>query len=190
LKRASRRYLSRTDEHGAAGAVGVNLEDRTRESGRLAAIPIQCEKIQAVQDAVSRAGGRLVVNARTNVYLGSIGAPEGRFDETAERCNAYRAAGADCLFVPGVTDEEMIARLVEAIGGPVNVLAVPGTPPIARLASLGVRRVSLGSGPMRATLGRLRRIARELLESGTYAAMASDAIPYAEANDLFTGETR
>jgi len=126
------------------------------------------------------------VNARTDVFLGSIGAPETRLDEAVRRCNAYRAAGADCLFVPGVADEETIARLANAIEGPLNVLAVPGTPPVARLASLGVRRVSLGSGPMRATMGLLRRIARELLETGTYAALTSDAIPYEEANRLFT----
>jgi 2-methylisocitrate lyase-like PEP mutase family enzyme len=172
-----------------AGAVGVNLEDRTHSPGRLAEIPVQCEKIRAVQDAAARAGGRLVVNARTDVYLGSIGAPGGRFAETVARCNAYRAAGADCLFVPGVADEPTIANLVEAIDGPVNILAGPATPPIARLADLGVRRVSLGSGPMRATLAHLRRIARELLESGTCAAMASDTISYAEANALFNRET-
>lgn len=169
-----------------AGAVGVNLEDRTHDPARLAPIPLQCERIRAVQESAARDGGRLVVNARTDVYLGSIGAPEGRFDETIARCNAYRSAGADCLFVPGLTDEETIGRLVRAIHGPVNILGVPGSPPIARLASLGVRRVSLGSGPMRSTLGHLRRIAKELAESGTYAAMASDAIPYAEVDGLFT----
>ncbi len=172
-----------------AGAVGVNLEDRSREPGRLTGIPLQCERIRAVKDAASRAGGPIVVNARTDVYLGSIGAPESRFADAVERCNAYRAAGADCLFVPGVADEKTIASLVEAIDGPVNVLAVPGTPPVARLAALGVRRVSLGSGPMRATLGHLRRIARELLESGTCATMASGTISYAEANALFDRET-
>ncbi len=169
-----------------AGAVGVNLEDRARESGRLLEIELQCEKIRAVQAAVLRIGGCLVVNARTDVYLGSIGEPEGRFDETVRRCNAYRAAGADCLFVPGVAEEKTIAKLVEAIDGPLNVLAGPGTPPIARLAGLGVRRVSLGSGPMRATLAHLRRIARELIENGTYSAMTANTISYADVNELFT----
>ncbi|HYR46564.1 MAG TPA: isocitrate lyase/phosphoenolpyruvate mutase family protein, partial [Thermoanaerobaculia bacterium] len=170
-----------------AGAVGVNLEDRSRDRARLSDIVVQSERIQAVKEAAARAGGALVVNARTDVFLGSIGAPETRLDEAVRRCNAYRAAGADCLFVPGVADDETIARLANAIEGPLNVLAVPGTPPVARLASLGVRRVSLGSGPMRATMGLLRRIARELLETGTYAALTSDAIPYEEANRLFTG---
>ncbi len=168
-----------------AGAVGVNLEDGTGDR-RLTETALQCRRIRSAKDAGARAGGEIVVNARTDVYLYSIGAPETRFDETVERCNEYRRAGADCLFVPGVTDEARIGKLVGAIEGPVNILAGPGAPSIDRLARLGVARVSLGSGPMRATLGHLRRIARELLESGTYEALASEAISYAEANGLFT----
>ncbi len=169
-----------------AGAVGVNLEDGTRGHDRLASVSLQCEKIRAAKEAAADAGRGLVVNARTDVYLDPIGDPETRFEEAVRRCNSYREAGADCLFVPGVADEATIGRLVQAIHGPVNILAGPGSPPITSLARLGVARVSLGSGPMRATLGLLRRIARELLESGTYAAIGSDAIPYAEANELFT----
>jgi 2-methylisocitrate lyase-like PEP mutase family enzyme len=169
-----------------AGAVGVNLEDGTRGRDRLAPVSLQCEKIRAAKEAAADAGGGLVVNARTDAYLLAIGDLSTRFDETVRRSNAFRAAGADCLFVPGVADEETIGRLVRAIDGPVNILAGPGSSPVASLARLGVARVSLGSGPMRATLGFLRRIARELLESGTYTAIGSDAIPYAEANGLFT----
>ena len=165
-----------------AGAVGVNLEDGTAGHDRLAPVSLQTEKIRAAKE---EAAG-LVVNARTDVYLDAIGQPETRFEEAVRRCNAYRAAGADCLFVPGVADEATIGRLVQAIDGPVNILAGPSTPSIATLARLRVARVSLGSGPMRATLGLLRRVARELIESGTYAAMAADAIPYDEANELFT----
>jgi 2-methylisocitrate lyase-like PEP mutase family enzyme len=163
-----------------AGAVGVNLEDGAA-GHRLSPVSLQRERIRAAKEAAD-----LVVNARTDVYLDAIGEPETRFEETVRRCNAFREAGADCLFVPGVADEETIGRLVQAINGPVNILARSGSPPIATLARLGVARVSLGSGPMRATLGLLRRVARELIESGTYAAMASDAIPYDEANELFT----
>ena len=168
-----------------AGAVGINLEDGHGRD-RLAPVSLQCEKIRAAKEGAAEAGGALVVNARTDGYLNAIGDSGARFDEAARRCNAYRAAGADCLFVPGVTDEATIGRLVQAIPAPVNILAVPSAPPIATLARLGVARVSLGSGPMRATLGLLRRIARELRESGTYAAMAAEAIPYAEANAFFT----
>jgi 2-methylisocitrate lyase-like PEP mutase family enzyme len=169
-----------------AGAVGVNLEDGTAGHDRLTRVSLQCEKIRAAKEMAADAGKGLVVNARTDVYLDAIGDPETRFEETIQRCNSYREAGADCLFVPGVDDEATIGRLVEAINGPVNILARPGSPPVSSLARLRVARVSLGSGPMRATLGLLRRIARELIESGTYDAISFDAIPYAEANELFT----
>ncbi len=169
-----------------AGAVGINLEDGRRGSDSLGPVSLQCEKIRAAKEGAAAARGALVVNARTDGYLNAIGDPGARFDEAVRRCNAYREAGADCLFLPGLTDEATIRRLVEAVPAPVNILAVPSAPPIATLARLGVRRVSLGSGPMRATLGLLRAIARELRESGTYAAMAATAIPYAEANALFT----
>jgi 2-methylisocitrate lyase-like PEP mutase family enzyme len=168
-----------------AGAVGINLEDGTAGKDRLVPIPLQCEKIRAVKEAVAGAGRDLVVNARTDGFLHQIGDPASRLEEAVRRSNAFRAAGADCLFVPGVTDEETIGRLVEAIDGPVNILAGPQSPPVAALSRLRVARVSLGSGPARAAMGQLRRVARELAESGTYSAIASDAISYAEANDLF-----
>ena len=169
-----------------AGAVGVNLEDGTAGKDRLVPIPLQCEKIRAAKEAAAGAGKDLVINARTDVFLDEIGDPATRFKEAVGRSNAFRAAGADCLFVPGVTDEATIGRLVEAIDGPVNILAGPQSPPVATLARLRVARVSLGSGPARAAMGHLRRVARELAEQGTYSAIASDAISYAEANNLFS----
>jgi 2-methylisocitrate lyase-like PEP mutase family enzyme len=84
-----------------------------------------------------------------------------------------------------VRDAETIQRLVQAIRGPLNILAGPGVPPVAELARLGVRRLSVGSGPMRATLGLTERIARELLDQGTYTAFTEGALPYAEANERF-----
>jgi 2-methylisocitrate lyase-like PEP mutase family enzyme len=166
----------------AAGAVGMNIEDSS--GGALFDRELQAEKIQAIRRACDSAGNALVINARTDVYLRQIGEPEGWFKHAVERANAYRKAGADCLFVPGVRDAETIRRLTNAIDGPVNILAVPGMPPVAVLKSLGVRRVSVGSGPMRATLALIARIARELIAQGTYASFA-DAIPGAEANRLF-----
>jgi 2-methylisocitrate lyase-like PEP mutase family enzyme len=166
----------------AAGAVGLNVEDR--EGAALADIARQAEKIQAIRSASTSAGIPLVINARTDVYLREIGEPASRFEHAVRRANAYRKAGADCLFVPGVRDPEVIRRLTAAIDGPVNILAVPGTPPVAELERLGVRRVSVGSGPMRATLALVTRIARELKEQGTYAGF-SDALPGAEVNRMF-----
>ena len=167
----------------AAGAVGLNLEDTER--GALLDRVRQIEKIRAVRAAGERLGMPIVINARTDIYLNRIGEAETRFERSVERLLAYRDAGADCLFVPGVRDEETIARLVEALRFPINILAGPGCPPAGRLQELGVARVSLGSGPMRATMALTRRIAEELRDSGAYASMLEGTIPYDEANSLF-----
>ena len=167
----------------AAGGVGLNVEDF--QNGALVELRAQESKIRTIRRTGERLGVPVVINARCDVFLEQIGDAATRFDRTVERLAAYKDAGADCLFVPGVRDEPTIARLVQALRFPLNVLAGPGTPPIARLQKLGVARVSLGSGPMRATLGLMRAIAEELRDAGTYARMLDGAIPYRDANDLF-----
>jgi 2-methylisocitrate lyase-like PEP mutase family enzyme len=155
-----------------AGAVGMNLEDGTHDARRpLADLSLQLERIRAVIEAGRQVGVPLVLNARTDVYLREIGPTEGRFEETVRRLAAFRDAGADCLFAPGIRDLSTIAQLVRELHHPVNILAGPGSPSIPELQQVGVARVSLGSGPARAALGLARRIAQELLSTGTYRAL-------------------
>ena len=169
----------------AAGAVGLNLEDVIREdAASQVELPLQIEKIRALCETSSELGVRLVVNARTDIYLLGIGPAETRFERTVERLRAYRAAGADCLFVPGLRDGETIAKLVKAVAAPVNVLIQPGCPAIAELQRMGVARVSAGSGLVRAALGLVRRIAIEMRETGSYSSLLADSIPYAEVNRM------
>ncbi|HLY63220.1 MAG TPA: isocitrate lyase/phosphoenolpyruvate mutase family protein [Terriglobia bacterium] len=169
-----------------AGAVGMNLEDRSpAENNALFDVSIQVEKIKAVREAAASAGVDFVLNARTDVFLRGVGEPASRLDHAIRRANAFREAGADCLFVPGVTDRETIATLAREIHGPLNILGMAGAPPVAELEKLGVARISVGSGPMRATMALTRRIARELLDSGTYTAITESTIPGAELNQLF-----
>jgi 2-methylisocitrate lyase-like PEP mutase family enzyme len=171
----------------AAGAVGMNLEDAIHDRpDSLADVSLQKEKIRAAVEASARAGVPLVLNARTDVFLASIGAPETRPARTIERLNAYRDAGAQCLFAPGVKDKETIAQLVKSVRGPLNILGTAGTPPVADLEKLGGARVSVGSGPMRATLGLIARIARQLREEGSFSLMTDGAMTYADASRLFT----
>ena len=166
------------------GAVGMNLEDGTHDAQRpLVYLQLQCEKIAAAREASRRTGVHLVLNARTDVYLAQVGAPETRYEETIRRLAAFRDAGADCLFAPGVRDEATIGRLVRELNHPVNILAGPGSPPIPELQKLGVARVSVGSGAMRATLGLVRRIVRELQGPGTYSSL-EDAPPHGEVNRM------
>jgi len=170
-----------------AGAVGMNLEDTIDDRpDLLAELSLQKEKIRAVVETSARAGVPLVLNARTDVFLASIGAPETRLAHTIERLNAYRDAGAQCLFAPGVKDKETIAQLVNGVHGPLNILATAGSPLVAELEKFGVARVSVGSGPMRATLGLIGRMARQLREEGSFSLMTDGAMTYADANRLFT----
>ncbi|MEH1102492.1 isocitrate lyase/PEP mutase family protein [Micromonospora sp. CPCC 205561] len=168
----------------AAGAVGVNIEDAaTAGASPLRPLDEQCARIRAAREAADAAGVRLFVNARTDVFLRAVGDPADRLAETLRRAGAYRAAGADGIFVPGVVDAETIGALVAGIDGPVNVLTGPGGLPVAALAATGVARVSLGSALAAAAYGLVRRAATEALRSGSYDSLAG-AIGYDELNAL------
>jgi 2-methylisocitrate lyase-like PEP mutase family enzyme len=144
----------------AAGAIGINLQDRAHGQDGLADIQEQVEKIQALRRLADEAGVPLVINARTDAFAPTLALSSTPLEETVRRANAYHEAGADCAFVPFVTEAATIQALTQAIDGPVNILATVGTPPVAELERLGVARVSVGSGPHRATMGLTRRIGR------------------------------
>ncbi|MGA7852363.1 MAG: isocitrate lyase/phosphoenolpyruvate mutase family protein [Candidatus Acidiferrales bacterium] len=170
-----------------SGAVGLNLEDMEHadNSKGLAELGRQIEKIATVRGVSDGMGVKVVINARTDVYLAQVGDSATRFDRACERLRAYIDAGADCAFLPGLTDEHTIRRIVETLKCPVNILATANAPSVARLENLGVARVSVGSGIMRATMGLTRRIAEELKHEGTYSRMLDGPISYADANRLF-----
>lgn len=165
----------------AAGVAGLNLEDGAGEAG-LFEVSAQVERIAAAVDAGRRAGVRLVLNARIDVYLDAR-TPAERLEEAIRRGRAYLDAGADCVFVIGVTDRETIAELARQIPGPLNVLAEAGTPPAAELEKLGVARVSVGSGLHRVTLPALESAGRSLLEEGRFDFL-SRAAPSARVQEL------
>jgi 2-methylisocitrate lyase-like PEP mutase family enzyme len=169
-----------------SGAVGLNLEDMEHgdDTKVLAETSRQIEKITTVRRVSDGMGVKVVINARTDIYLTQIGDPATRFDRACERLRAYIRAGADCVFLPGLTDEHTIRRVVEALKFPVNILAMANAPSVARLEDLGVARVSVGSGIMRATMGLTRRIAEELKREGTYSRMLDGPVSYADANRL------
>jgi 2-methylisocitrate lyase-like PEP mutase family enzyme len=161
------------------GAVGINLEDGTGDSDQPLDPPeLVAEKIIAVREA-TRDDIHLVINARTDVFLVRAGDPDSWLIETLRRLHVFRDAGADCLFVPGGLPRETIAILARDAGGPLNVVAnpaisIPVVPSIPELRDLGVARVSVGAGAMRATLAYTRRVAEELLGPGTYDVMRGE----------------
>lgn len=169
-----------------AGAVGINFEDGTgNPEAPLADLSLQIERIQAIRQAALQTGVLLVLNARTDVYLDQVGTPETRYDRALRRLIAFRDAGADCVFAPGIRDTGTIGRLVQDLGCPLNILVGPGSPTLPELQALGVTRVSLGSSAMRATLGLLGRIAEELKASGSYANLEG-APPHPDVNRLLS----
>jgi 2-methylisocitrate lyase-like PEP mutase family enzyme len=167
-----------------AGAVGMNLEDRSgNPADPLLDLSLAVERIKAARETAANWRVPIVVNARTDVYLLPGAQAATGYYEAHRRLTAYRDAGADCVFAPGLKDPETIGRLVRDLQCPVNILAVSGTPSVPELEKLGVARVSLGSGPMRATLRLLQRIAEELKATGTYSAL-ENAVPGAEVNRI------
>jgi len=164
----------------ATGAAGYNLED-TQAPGALYALDEQRARVVAARNAAPD----LFLNARTDVYLEEIGPESTRFEAAAERLRAFEDAGADGVFVPGVADPAIIERLAGVTTLPLNVLAGPQLPNVSVLRGLGVRRVSVGSWPMRRTLGVLRDIARALREDDdAFAFTRERSISYADANAL------
>ena len=167
-----------------AGAVGINLEDGTRNPEKpLADLPLQLEKLKAVKEASKRAGVSIVLNARTDAYLRHAGSAREQFEEALRRAKLYRDAGADCIFVPGLSDKTLISEIVRELDHPINILVTDGSPTIAELKGLGVARVTFGSGPMRATLKLLQQMANEILKEGTYS-MLECTVSHAKMNDL------
>jgi 2-methylisocitrate lyase-like PEP mutase family enzyme len=162
-----------------AGAVGINLEDGTNPPELLAA------KIGAVKQAARGAGVDLFVNARTDVYLKRLVAPERAVEETLARAKRYQEAGCDGLFVPGLARREAIDAVVAGTPLPLNLMLLPNLPPVAELRALGVRRVSAGGAVASAALGAARRATKQLLEEGRYEALFAEPVAYLEMNALF-----
>jgi 2-methylisocitrate lyase-like PEP mutase family enzyme len=168
-----------------AGAVGLNLEDAAHDPKQpLVDVSLHIEKIKAVREVAAATGVPLVLNARTDVYLANVGDPVDRFAHAVRRANAYREAGADCLFVPAVRDAETIGKLVKEINGPVNILAGPGSPSAPELDKLGVARMSVGGALMRATLTHLKRLVADFHATGVHTPLTEGVISHVDLNKL------
>lgn len=169
-----------------AGAVGVNIEDSRAPGGPLFDALDQTERLRAGRAAAQGAGlPDLFINVRTDVFLFGVGAPEDRMDDVITRAAAYRDAGADCLFVPGLIDLDALALLVKAVSPlPVNVMAGPGSPTVAEFEAAGVRRVSLGTAVTQAAYTLAQRAATEVLTTGTYDTLVG-ALDFGTLNGFF-----
>ena len=165
-----------------AGLAGCSVEDFTgRADDPIYEPALAAERIAAAAEVAASGPIRLVLTARAENYL------HGRPDlaDTIARLQAYQEAGADVLYAPGLTDLADIRQVVASVDLPVNVLALPGGPPVSELAAAGVRRVSVGGAFAFAALGALVQAATELREQGTYGFGSLAAVGRAAASDAF-----
>jgi 2-methylisocitrate lyase-like PEP mutase family enzyme len=153
------------------GVAGLSVEDFTgRPEGGLYDFSLAVERIAAAREAIDRSHAGVVLTARSEGFI--RGAPD--LDETIRRLRAFAAAGADCLYAPGLREEAQIRAVVEAVAPkPVNLLS-PGLP-VETVAALGVRRISLGGALAGAAYGEFLKTAQEIAEKGTFTALAGAA---------------
>lgn len=169
----------------AAGAVGINIEDSGEGHAALFPFEQAAQRIAAGRKAAEAIGVRIVINARTDAFFPTIAKGLDPMAEAKRRATAYRAAGADCIFVPFVTDGEIIRRLAKEIAPPINILAQPQTPSLADLEAMGVRRVTVGGNIARAAYAVVRRAITEFQGPGTFT-FANDALTHQDLNKLMS----
>jgi 2-methylisocitrate lyase-like PEP mutase family enzyme len=147
----------------AAGAAGCSIEDYDPVTGEIDDVGLAAERVAEAAEAAHSLPEPLVLTGRAENHLHGVD----DLDDTIARLQAYRDAGADVVYAPGLTELGQIEAVVEASGIPVNVLALPSAPPVESLAAAGVRRVSTGSLLASAAYAALVAGAQELLGPGT-----------------------
>src|ERR687888_1977530 len=165
------------------GVAGLSIEDSTGDrAAPLYELSVAVERLRVARSAIDASGTGVVLTARAECHL--VGHPD-PLRESLRRLEAYAAAGADCLYAPGLRTPDDVAAVVKAVAPkPVNVLASAPGFSVRQLEDLGVRRVSVGGALARAAYGALLRAAREMAVEGTFSALG-DAPPHAELNGLF-----
>ncbi len=165
-----------------SGGIGINLEDGNDPPD------LMIRKIAAARAAGQRAGVRLFINSRTDVYLHALVPKERMVEESIARAGRYAKAGADGIFVPGVIEPEAIRAIAAAVAPlPLNAMLRPGLPPAATLKELGVRRLSAGGGIAMSALSLTKKLATEFLANGDSNAVAAQiqGLTYPGLNALF-----
>jgi len=166
----------------ATGVVGASIEDYSGdESAPIYDLGLARDRVAAAVEAAHRGPSRLVLTARSENYL--HGCPD--LADTVARLQAFQEVGADVLYAPGLTSLDDLRSLVASVDRPVNVLAVPGTPSVAELASIGVSRVSVGGAFAFAAVAGLIEAARELIDHGTYGYTAQARVGGSAVREAF-----
>ena len=174
----------------ARGVAGMNLEDgAAKGKGGLLDIPQQLRRIKAVMETKRELGSEFFLNARVDAFHVITDDPKKALDEAIERGNAYAEAGGDCIFYLFLHSTEIIGRIAKEVKAPISILAGPQSPSVSELQDLGVARVSYGSGFLKAALGGARRMAQEILDKGTVAAL-KEGVQTPEINALVASKQK
>ena len=170
------------------GVAGLSIEDATGDKSKpLYDLDLAVARIRAARQAIDASGADVMLVGRAECFL--VGRPD--LGETTARLKAYAAAGADCLYAPGIRSAEQIAEIVKAVAPkPVNVLMSAATGlTVADLAGVGVRRVSVGSALARVAWGAFMRASRQIASEGRFDAFA-DTVPMADINGFFRDDLK
>jgi 2-methylisocitrate lyase-like PEP mutase family enzyme len=167
------------------GVAGLSIEDATGNADSpLYETNMAVARIKAARQAIDKSGVPIILTARCEAALVGHATP---LEVAVERLVAFSEAGADCLYAPGLSEPHQISAIVEAVAPkPVNVLMSRPNPslPVARLAELGVRRISVGSALARVAWGGFVRAARQLSEEGSFDGFAT-AATFKELDEVF-----
>lgn len=162
-----------------AGIAGINIEDGSDAPSVLAM------KVEAIKRSVASMGLDLFVNVRTDVYLRNLSPDEQKVAETLRRAAVYRLAGADGLFVPGISEGAQIRQVASGTELPLNVMSVPGLPTLPELASFDVRRLSAGSAMFQVLWRHLAHLSQRFLTEGDSSLFATESMGYGQLQALF-----
>jgi 2-methylisocitrate lyase-like PEP mutase family enzyme len=165
-----------------AGVVGINLEDGI--GGSVRTIEEATARLAAAREAAERSGVPIVINARCDSFHLRQGDDDGRFATTAERCKAYIAAGADCVYPFGLIEPATIAAFVKAVGAPVNITGRAGMPDAAAFERIGVARITIASAATLVAMAAVQKLAAELRKSGSFEGLAAP-LRHPDAQKLF-----
>ncbi len=170
-----------------AGAVGINIEDGySKPTPHLENLDFQIKKIRAISKLRDKLNIPFVINARTCVYFIKAGKDnEERLSIAIERGKVYHKSGADCIFIPGAIEESNISKLIDNISSPINLLATSTTNNLKKLEQLGVRRLSLGSAPVRSAYSNLIETTKQIQDENKISKLVDHDFTYDVANKLF-----
>jgi 2-methylisocitrate lyase-like PEP mutase family enzyme len=171
----------------ATGIAGVSIEDAPKSAAPLYDFDLSVARIKAARAAVERAGGDVVLTARAENFIRGVN----DLDDAIRRLKAYKAAGADCLYAPGIRTREQIEAVVKAVApAPVNFLSGGAFGfTVNDIAAMGVRRISVGGSLARVAIAAFIRTASEIAKEGKFDGFAG-LISNAELNKFFSEDRK